>query len=107
VDKLRYSGTRGLITENTDCSKTKTKNLYEGDETNCVGPEQIKMGSYQCRKERKRIRYMCVAKYPHSRCLECQTSAKHFYFSYRKYSLLNFDFSNGHIIYFLMDDVNE
>jgi len=86
VDKLRYSGTRGLITENTNCSKIKTKNLYEGDETNCVGPEQIKMGSYQCRKERKRIRYMCVAKYPRG-------NAKHFYCSYRKYSLLNFDFS--------------
>ena len=96
-----------MITENTDCSKTKKKNLYEGDEINCVGPGQIKMVSYQCRKERQRIRYMCVAKNSHSRCLECQTSAKHFYCSNRKYSLLNFHFSNAHIIYFLMEDVNE
>jgi hypothetical protein len=70
VDKLRYSGTRGQITENIYCSLTKTnikpgENLYEGDETDYVGPEQIKMDSYQCRKERKRIRYMCIAKYPH------------------------------------------
>jgi hypothetical protein len=72
-------GYRGLIAENSDCPKTKSKYLYERDETNCVGPEQIKMGSYQCRRERKRIRYVCVAKYPHSKCPECQISAKHFY----------------------------
>jgi hypothetical protein len=60
-------GTRVLITENIYSLKTKTnikprKTLYDGEEINCVGPEQIKMGSYQSREESIRTRYVYVCR---------------------------------------------